>query len=68
MNFPYYIVNAFGGFSYSGNPVGVCVLNEWLSTDELQKIASQACLSEMNFYFRESLIYGQFDGFLLDGK
>ena len=51
MNFPYYIVNAFGSFSYSGNPVGVCVLTEWLSTDELQKIASQACLSEMNFLF-----------------
>jgi len=51
MNVPYYQVNAFCKDSYSGNPAGVCVLKDWLSTDELQSIAAQTYLPETVFLF-----------------
>jgi len=51
MKFPFFIVNAFCKNSFSGNPAGVCILEEWLSTNELQNIASQTCLPETAFVF-----------------
>ena len=54
MNVPYYQVNAFCKDSYSGNPAGVCVLKDWLSTDELQNIAAQTYLPETVFLFLNS--------------
>lgn len=54
MNVPYYQVNAFCEDSYSGNPAGVCILKDWLSTDELQSIAAQTHLPETVFLFLNS--------------
>jgi PhzF family phenazine biosynthesis protein len=51
MKFPYFGINAFCKNSYSGNPAGVCILEEWLSTDELQKMASQVNMPETAFVF-----------------
>ena len=49
MKIPYFCVNTFCKASFSGNPAGVCLLEEWLSTDELQKIASQLNQPETTF-------------------
>lgn len=51
MKFPYFSVNAFCKGAFSGNPAGVCILEEWLSTDELQNMASQLYLPETAFVF-----------------
>ena len=51
MKIPFYIVNAFDKKPFSGNPTGVCILEEWLSTDDLQQIASQNGISETTFLF-----------------
>ena len=49
MKIPYFCVNTFCKASFSGNPAGVCLLEEWLSTDELHKIASQLNQPETTF-------------------
>ena len=51
MKFPFFSVNAFCKGAYSGNPAGVCLLDEWLSTDELQNMAAQLYLPECAFLF-----------------
>ena len=51
MKFPYFSVNAFCKGAFSGNPAGVCILEEWLSTDELQNMASQLYFPETAFVF-----------------
>jgi len=51
MKFPFFSVNSFCKNSFSGNPAGVCILEEWLSTDELQKMALQVNLPETAFVF-----------------
>ena len=48
-SFPFFMVNAFGNGPQSGNPAGVCFLDEWKSTHELQSFASQVCLPETAF-------------------
>lgn len=35
----YYVVDAFADRIFEGNPAGVCVLDNWLSDDIMQKIA-----------------------------
>ena len=52
MNFPFFFVNTFCKGTNSGNPSGVCILEKWPSTDELQNMASQVCLPETAFLFR----------------
>jgi PhzF family phenazine biosynthesis protein len=47
--FPFYMVNAFGVGSQSGNPAGVCILEQWLGTGELQNMATQLNLPETAF-------------------
>ena len=49
MRVPFFGVNAFAMDSFSGNPAGVCVLKEWLSTDELQSMSAQLSLPEIAF-------------------
>jgi len=46
---PYYHVDAFTGNLFSGNPAGVCLLNEWLPDSILQKIAAENNLPETAF-------------------
>ena len=45
----YYIADAFTDELFKGNPAGVCVLNEWLHDDVMQKIAAENNLSETAF-------------------
>ena len=51
MKFPFYGVNAFCRGADSGNPAGVCILNDWLSTDDLQVMANQISMPETAFLF-----------------
>ena len=50
MKIPYYHVDAFASARFKGNPAGVCVLEEWLPDDTLQKIAFENNLSETAFF------------------
>jgi PhzF family phenazine biosynthesis protein len=45
-----YIIDSFTDTLFRGNPAAVCVLNEWLPDDTLQKIASENNLSETAFF------------------
>ena len=49
MRIPYYHVDAFTGNLFSGNPAGVCILNEWVPDEVLQGIATENSLSETAF-------------------
>ena len=44
-----YIIDAFADEVFTGNPAAVCVLNEWISDDLMQKIAIENNLSETAF-------------------
>jgi len=49
----YYVVDAFANKVFEGNPAGVCVMDEWLSNDLMQKIAMENNLSETAFAVKE---------------
>lgn len=49
MNIPYFHIDAFTGEVFSGNPAGVCLLEEWPVDELLQKIAAENRLSETAF-------------------
>lgn len=49
MKIPYYHVDAFTSSRFAGNPAGVCLLQEWLPDEILQKIATENNLSETAF-------------------
>lgn len=53
----YYVVDAFAERLFEGNPAGVCVMEEWLSEDIMQKIASENNLSETAFAVKEDGFY-----------
>ncbi|RUL53942.1 PhzF family phenazine biosynthesis protein [Lysinibacillus antri] len=53
----YYVVDAFAEKVFEGNPAGVCVMNEWLSDDIMQKIAIENNLSETAFAVKEAENY-----------
>jgi len=55
----YYVVDAFAEKVFKGNPAGVCVLEEKLDTETMQKIAAENNLSETAFVHRKS--EGQYD-------
>ncbi len=59
MRIPYYHVDAFTAHAFGGNPAGVCVLEDWLADDVLQKIAAENNLSETAYFTRRA------DGFCL---
>ena len=50
MEIKIYQVDAFTSKLFGGNPAAVCPLKEWLSNDDMQKIASENNLSETAFY------------------
>lgn len=50
MKIPYYHVDAFTRFPFTGNPAGVCPLETWLPDTTLQKIAAENNLSETAFF------------------
>ena len=55
----YYVVDAFADKVFQGNPAGVCVLEEKLSSATMQRIAAENNLSETAFVYRKS--EGQYD-------
>ncbi len=48
-----YIVDAFTGKPFSGNPAAICVMEAWPSDDFMQKLAVENNLSETAFLVRE---------------
>ncbi len=54
MKIPYYHVDAFTRVPFAGNPAGVCVLDQWLPDEVLQKIAFENNLSETAFIVARS--------------
>lgn len=49
MQLSYFHVDAFASDVFTGNPAGVCLLEEWLSDNLLQSIAAENNLSETAF-------------------
>src|ERR1051325_5181844 len=50
MIIPYFEVLAFTDRLFAGNPAGVCILEEWLPDEMLQKIAAENNLAETAFF------------------
>ncbi|MDD3393302.1 MAG: PhzF family phenazine biosynthesis isomerase [Anaerotignum sp.] len=55
----YFVVDAFAENVFGGNPAGVCVLEEPLSSETMQSIASENNLSETAFVYKKEL--GKYD-------
>jgi len=53
----YHIIDAFADKRFSGNPAGVCLLEEWLPEDILQNIAMENNLSETAFLVKRDGCY-----------
>ncbi|WHY64512.1 PhzF family phenazine biosynthesis protein [Neobacillus sp. SuZ13] len=53
----YYVVDAFAEKVFEGNPAGVCIMNDWISDEIMQKIAIENNLSETAFAVKEEKIY-----------
>lgn len=52
-----YIVDAFTDKVFAGNPAAVCIMDEWLQDDTMQKIAIENNLSETAFTVKENEKY-----------
>lgn len=52
-----YVVDAFTDKVFAGNPAAVCVMDEWLSDDIMQKITTENNLSETAFCVKEGENY-----------
>ena len=52
-----YQIDAFSESVFGGNPAAVCVLQEWLSTELMQKIAAENNLSETAFVVKRESDY-----------
>jgi PhzF family phenazine biosynthesis protein len=50
----YFVVDAFAEKVFEGNPAGVCIMNQWISDELMQKIAIENNLSETAFAVKES--------------
>lgn len=48
-----YVVDAFSDKIFKGNPAAICVLEEWISDDLMQKIAQENNLSETTFTVKQ---------------
>ena len=53
----YYVVDAFTENLFSGNQAGVCLLNEWISDELMQQIASENNLAETAFVVKKENYY-----------
>ena len=49
MKIPFYQIDAFTSSLFSGNPAGVCLLDDWLEDATMQAIAAENNLSETAF-------------------
>ena len=57
MRLAYYQVDAFASSIFTGNPAGVCLLEQWMGDSMLQGIAGENNLSETAFLVRNSTGY-----------
>ena len=53
MTLPIFVVDAFTDKVFGGNPAAVIVLDQWLTDEQMQKIAMENNLSETTFLVRE---------------
>ncbi len=53
----YYMIDAFADEVFKGNPAGVCILDEPLAEEKMQKIAFENNLSETAFVYPEGTRY-----------
>lgn len=53
----YYVVDVFTEEHYCGNPAGVCVLEQWISDELMQKIAFENNLAETAFLVKNNGFY-----------
>ncbi|MGE7907928.1 PhzF family phenazine biosynthesis protein [Peribacillus sp. NPDC094092] len=54
----YFVVDAFAEKVFEGNPAGVCIMNDWISDELMQKIAIENNLSETAFAVKDGTHYG----------
>lgn len=54
----YFVVDAFAEKVFEGNPAGVCIMNDWIPDELMQKIAIENNLSETAFAVKEGEHYG----------
>lgn len=52
-----YVVDAFTRTVFRGNPAAVCVMEEWLPDETMQRIAVENSLSETAFVVKENGLY-----------
>ena len=52
-----YLVDAFTGRPFSGNPAAVCVMDTWPSKQSMMKLAMENNLSETAFIVKEEKGY-----------
>ncbi|QAT48805.1 PhzF family phenazine biosynthesis protein [Caproiciproducens sp. NJN-50] len=57
MNCTYYVVDAFAGRVFKGNPAGVCILNEFPGREAMRNIAAENNLSETAFVVKRNGCY-----------
>ncbi len=57
MEIPFYQIDAFANAVFTGNPAGVCVLEDWLPNATLQSIAAENNLPETAFMVRGENVY-----------
>ncbi|WP_411350092.1 PhzF family phenazine biosynthesis protein [Paenibacillus sp. WLX2291] len=53
----YYVVDAFATRIFEGNPAGICILDRWISPEQMQQIATENNLSETAFAVKEDEDY-----------
>ncbi|MDN5211093.1 PhzF family phenazine biosynthesis protein [Fulvivirgaceae bacterium BMA12] len=58
MKLKLYQIDAFTDRVFGGNPAGVCILDDWLSEDIMQKIALENNLAETAFVVEEEGVFG----------
>jgi len=54
----YYVADAFADKIFEGNPAGVCIMDEWIPIEKMEKIAIENNLSETAFAVKEGDSYG----------
>ncbi len=57
MQIPFYQIDAFASRIFSGNPAGVCFIDQWLDDATLQSIAAENNLSETAFVVKQAGTY-----------
>ncbi|GAA0871850.1 PhzF family phenazine biosynthesis protein [Gangjinia marincola] len=57
MNIPLYQVDAFTTQLFTGNPAAVCILEDWITDELMQRIAAENNLAETAFVVKKDDVY-----------